>query len=194
MHSKGKRARRVKILYNYILNIALDICLKTFVGLKNDIDNIDGRISIYNIEPKSCSVDLFITKPDNSLPIIKINVGISDTELENNEVAISIIGTLTQQENDIPFADVAAKSILDDYENLKPWVKEGIVHRIGQPDEPKRIGARSLEVRYRMHDEFYPEVDEMGHHDIDEDEIPKTLLPYIKSLHEIYLRVYPQCE
>jgi hypothetical protein len=49
---------------------------------------------------------------------------------------------------------------------------------------------RSLEVRYRMHDKFYPE-DEMGHYDIDEDAIAKTLLPYIQSLHEIYLRIYP---
>jgi len=40
-------------------------------------------------------------------------------------------------------------------------VKEGIVHRIGQPDEPKRIGCRSLEVTYRMLDEHYSE-DEMG--------------------------------
>lgn len=41
-----------------------------------------------------------------------------------------------------------------------------------------------------MHDEFYPE-DEMGNHDIDEDAIAKTLLPYIISLHEIYSRIYP---
>jgi hypothetical protein len=41
-----------------------------------------------------------------------------------------------------------------------------------------------------MHDKFYPE-DEMGHHDIDEEEIAKSLLPYIKSLHEIYSRIYP---
>ena len=27
--------------------------------------------------------------------------------------------------------------------------------------------SRCLEVKYRMHDELYPEVDEMGHHDID---------------------------
>jgi len=33
--------------------------------------------------------------------------------------------------------------------------------------------------------------DEMGHHDIDEEGIAKTLLPYIKSLHEIYSRIYP---
>jgi hypothetical protein len=92
---------------------------------------------------------------------------------------------------DIPFADVAAKSIIDDYENLKPSVKEGIVHRIGQPDEPKRVVSRFLEVKYRMHDKFYPQ-DEMGHHDIDEDEIAKSLLPYIKSLHEIYSSISKQ--
>lgn len=41
-----------------------------------------------------------------------------------------------------------------------------------------------------MLDELYPE-DEMGHHDIAENEIAKTLLPYIKSLHDIYSRIYP---
>ena len=41
-----------------------------------------------------------------------------------------------------------------------------------------------------MLDELYPE-DEMGHHDIDENEVARTLLPYIKSLHEIYFGIYP---
>jgi hypothetical protein len=86
-----------------------------------------------------------------------------------------------QKEHDIPFADVLAKSILDDYQNLKPWIKEGIVHRIGQYNEPSKVASRYLEVKYRIHDELYPEVDEMGHHNIDEDGIAKTLLPYIKS-------------
>lgn len=80
---------------------------------------------------------------------------------------------------------------MDEYQNLKPWVREGIVHRIGQPEEPKRIGARSLEVRYRMHDELYPEIDEFAHHDIDEEGIAKSLLSYIQSLHEIYSRISP---
>jgi hypothetical protein len=178
-------------LYNYILNIAIDICLKTFVKVKHDIDNIDGRISINDIEPKSCNIYLYLTKPDEVLPFIEIDVHVADTELEDNEIAISVMGKLEEQEHDIPFADVSAKSILDDYQNLKPWVKEGIVHRIGQPDEPKRIGDRSLEVKYTMHDEYYPEVDEFAHHDIDEEGIAKSLLPYIKSLHEIYSRIYP---
>ena len=114
-----------------------------------------------------------------------------DTELEKNEIAICIMGTLAEQEHDVPFTDISAKSIIDDYEKLKPWLKEGIVHRIGQPNEPKRVVSRFLEVKYRMHDEFYPEVDEMGYHDIDEEGIANSLLRYIKSLHEIYTRIYP---
>lgn len=172
------------------MNIALDICLRTIERVKKETDNVDGRISVSKTEPKSSSVCLYLTKPDNVLPIIQINVDVADTELEKNEIAICIMGSLVEQENDVPFTDISAKSIIDDYENLKPWVKEGIVHRIGQPNEPKRIVSRILEVKFRMHDEFYPEVDEKGHHNIDEDGIAKTLLPYIISLHEIYSRIY----
>jgi hypothetical protein len=85
----------------------------------------------------------------------------------------------------------SAISFLDDYQDLKPWVKGGIVHRIGQPNEPSKGASRYLEVKYRMHDELYPEVDEFANHDIDEDGIANSLLPYIKSLHEIYSRIYP---
>lgn len=35
-----------------------------------------------------------------------------------------------------------------------------------------------------MQVEPYPEVDEFGHHDIDEEGIVKSLLPHIKSLYE----------
>ncbi len=178
-------------MHNYILNIALDICLKTVIIVRNELNNVDGRISVNDIEPKSCCVYLLLTKPGDILPIMKINVEVADTGLESNEIAISIIGTLEEQEHEIPFADISAKSILDDYQNLRPWLKEGIVHRIGQNYEAKRIGARSLEVKYRMHDELYPEIDEFAHHDIDEEGIAKSLLPYIKSLNEIYSRIYP---
>ncbi len=41
-----------------------------------------------------------------------------------------------------------------------------------------------------MHYEFYPEMDEFAHHDIDEG-ITKTFLPFIKSVQEIYSRIHP---
>src|SRR5687767_2301646 len=106
--------------------------------VRNGMENIDGRISVNDIESKSSGVYLFLTKPNDILPIMKINIEVADTELENNEIAINVIGALDEQEHEIPFADVSAKSIVDDYQNLKPWVKEGIVHRIGQCGEPAR--------------------------------------------------------
>lgn len=172
--------------------MAIDICVKTLIMVRNEIENIDGRISINDIESKSCGVYLFLTKPGDISPIIKINVEIADTELENNEIAINIMGMSEQQKHDTLFGDVSAKSILDDYQNLKPWVKEGIVHRIGQSEESSKVASRYLEVKYRMHDELYPEIDEFAHHDIDEEGIAKSLLPYIKSLNEIYSRIYPK--
>lgn len=178
-------------MYNYFLNVAIDICFKTLIIVRNEMKNIDGRISVIKIEPKSGGAYLFLTKPGDILPIIEINVNVADTELENNEFAIDVSGKLAEQEHEIPFADVSAKSILDDYQNLKPWVKEGIVHRIGQADEPSKVASRYLEVKYRMHDELYPETDEFAHHDIDEEGIAKSLLPYIISLQEIYSRIYP---
>ena len=62
---------------------------------------------------------MYLTNPGDVMPIIQINVDMADTELDNKEIAIHIMGTLTEQEHDIPFADILAKSILDDYENLK---------------------------------------------------------------------------
>jgi hypothetical protein len=75
-------------LHNYILNIAVDICLKTFVIVKDEIDHLDGRISVNNIEARSCDVFLYLTKPDNVLPIILINVEIADTELEKMKLRL----------------------------------------------------------------------------------------------------------
>ena len=88
---------------------------------------------------------MLLTKPGDILPIMKINVEIADTELENNEIDINKMETLAEQEHEIPSADVLAKSIMDDYQNFKPWIKEGIIHRMSQHDDPKRTVSRFLE-------------------------------------------------
>lgn len=86
-----------KALYNYFLNVAIDICFKTLMIIRNEMKNIDGRISVNKIEPKSGGAHLFLTKPGDILPIIEINVNVADTELENNEFAIDIRGKLEEQ-------------------------------------------------------------------------------------------------
>lgn len=98
---------------NYILNIAIDICIRTIERVKKEIDNIDGRISVHKTEPRSSSVCVYFAKPDNVLPIVQIIVDVADTELEKNEIAICIMGTLAEQEDDVPFTDISAKSIID---------------------------------------------------------------------------------
>lgn len=66
-------------MHNYILNIALDICLKTFIRVKNEMDHIVGRISVNEIGPESCDVYLYLTKSDDMLPVIEIDVHLADT-------------------------------------------------------------------------------------------------------------------
>ena len=61
-----------------------------------------------------------------------------------------------------------------------------VVDRAYRHEEPSKVASRYLEVKYRMLDESYPEVYEFANHDIDEEGISKSLLPYIKSLNEIY--------
>lgn len=51
------------------------------------------------------------------MSIIQISVDIADTELDNKDIAINIMGKLTEHEHDVPFANFLAKSILDEYEN-----------------------------------------------------------------------------
>lgn len=41
--------------------IQIDICVKTLIIVRNEMENIDGRI-LNDIEPKSCGVYLLLTK------------------------------------------------------------------------------------------------------------------------------------
>jgi hypothetical protein len=78
---------------------------------------------------------------------------------------------------------------INDYKDLKPYVREGIAHTIS-PEESNRIASRSFEVKYRMFDRMY-EADENYEYDINEDEIAESVLPYIISMQDIYSRIYP---
>ena len=100
-------------LYNHILNIAIDICLKTLLMARNEMENIDGTISVNDIESKSWC--LFASDQTRwHFTNYEDKCREADTELENNEIDINIMGTLAEQEHEIPSADVLAKSIMDD--------------------------------------------------------------------------------
>lgn len=177
-------------MYNYTLNVNLDICLKICTNVIPKIPNIDARISTDGISTDTSIVNLFFTKPGSKIPIIRINVTTTDVQLEKRTFNISILGTIDETESTaVPFADIDIDQIIKDYKNLNPLIKEGISHSITPGRNPNRIASRSLVVKYRMFDRMYEE-DEHHGYDINEDEIAKLVLPYVISMQEIYSRMY----
>ena len=60
-------------MFNYSLNVNLDICLKIYTKVIRKIPNIDARISPDDINPDTSIVNLFSTRPGNRIPFIKIH-------------------------------------------------------------------------------------------------------------------------
>ncbi len=177
-------------MFNYSLTVNLSICLKIYTKVIQRIPNIDGRISPDGISPDTSIVNLFFTWPGSRIPFIKLNITTAEVQLNKYNFNVSIIGTLDESENqNIRFADILIDGIISDYKDLKPHIKEGIVHTVSKGIS-KRIASRSLEIKYRMFDRMYEEDEDYGY-EIDENEIAESVLPYIKSLHEIYSRIYP---
>jgi hypothetical protein len=176
-------------VYNYSLNVNLGICLKIYTKVIQKIPNIDARISPDDISPDTSIVNLFFTRPGNRIPFIKLNITTAEVQLDKYNFNVSIIGTLDESENqNVCFADVLIDGIISDYKDLKPYIKEGIVHTVSY-GESTRIASRSLEVKYRMFDRMYEE-DENHEYDINDDEIAESVLPYIISMQDIYSRIY----
>ncbi|SRR4249919_2514108 len=154
-------------MYNYSLNVNLDICLKIYTKVIRKIPNVDARISPEDINPDTSIVNLFFTKPGSRIPFLKINISTAEIQLNKYHFSVSIIGTLDETENqNFGFIDFLIDGIINDYKDLRPYIKEGIVHTVTQ-GVSNRTASRSLEVKYRMFDRMYEE-DENQDYDIDE--------------------------
>lgn len=176
-------------MFNYSLNVNLDICLKIYTKVIRKIPNIDARISPDDINPDTSIVNLFFTRPGNRIPFIKINITTAEVQLDKYHFSVSIIGTLDETENqNVRFFDILIDRIMSDYGDLKPYIKEGIVHTVTQ-GLSNRVASRSIEVKYRMFDRMYEEDEDYGY-DIDENEIAETVLLHIISMEDIYSRIY----
>jgi len=116
-------------MYNYTLNVNLDICLKICTNVIQKIPSVDARLSPDGIGSDTSVVNLFFTKPGSKIPIIKINVTTTEVQLDKHTFNISIIGTIDETENtNVLFADIDIDQIIKDYKNLKPLIKEGRSH------------------------------------------------------------------
>ena len=168
----------------------LDICLKIYSKVIQKIPSLNGRISPHGISSDTSMVNLFFTKPESKIPIIRINVTTTEVQLEKYTFSISILGTIDETESaNVPFADIDVDMIMKHYRGLKPLIKEGISHSIKAGRNPTRTASRSLVVKYRMFDQMYEEDENYGY-DINEDEIAQSVLPYIVSMQDIYSKIY----
>jgi hypothetical protein len=118
-------------MYNYCLNVNLDICLKIYSKVIQKIPNLNGRISPYGINSDTSIVKLFFTRLGSKIPILRINVTTTEVQLDNNTFSISVLGTIDETESaNVPFAEVEVDRIIEDYKHLNPLIKEGISHSI----------------------------------------------------------------
>jgi hypothetical protein len=177
-------------MFNYSLNVNLDICLKIYSKVIKKIPNIDGRISPDDISPDASITNLFFTKPGSKIPIIRISVTTTEVQLDKYTFSISILGTVDETETEnVPFARIDVNQLMNDYKHLNPLIKEGISHRIKTHSIPNRSASRSLVVSYRMFERMFEEDEDYGY-DINENEIAESVLPYIVSMQDIYSRIY----
>ena len=83
------------------------------------------------------------------------------------------------------FSDADIQSITQDYANLEPVVREGMIHYADDSDakKGKRKVNRTLAVRYRVFDEEIEEnLDYDYGYNIEIDKIAESTIPYLISL------------
>lgn len=103
-------------MYNYTLNVNLDICLKIYTIAIQKIPNIDARISPDGVSSDTSIVNLFFTRLGSKIPIIKINVTMTEVQLDKHTFNISILGTIDETEStNVPFADIDIDQIINNF-------------------------------------------------------------------------------
>lgn len=172
------------------MGIGLDLCLCIFTKLYPRIDNLRARESVDNDSENAASVDLLLFEPQFKSTFAKVEVQLSIYDFVSRALSMQVFAELEGHETEgySTFSDANIQSIIQDYPNLKPIVREGMIHYADDFDtkKGKRKVNRTLAVRYRVFDEEIPEnLDYDYGYDIDVDKIAESTIPYLLSLREI---------
>jgi hypothetical protein len=175
---------------HFLLGIGLDLCLCIFTKLYPRIDNLRARESVDNDSEDAASVDLLLFEPQFKSTFAKVEVHLSIYDFVSRALSMQVFAEFEGHETEgySTFSDANIQSIIKDYQNLKPIVREGMIHYADDFDtkKGKRKVNRTLAVRYRVFDEEIPEnLDYDYGYDIDVDKIAESTIPYLLSLREI---------
>ena len=175
---------------HFLLGIGLDLCLCIFTKLYPHVDALRATESVDNDSENAASVDLLLFEPQFKSTFARTEVHLSIYDLVNRSLSMQVFAELEGHETEgySTFSDANIQSIIQDYSNLKPIVREGMIHYAGDfdPKKGKRKVNRTLAVRYRVFDEEIPEnLDYDYGYEIDIDKIAESTMPYLLSLREI---------
>jgi hypothetical protein len=175
---------------HFLLGIGLDLCLCIFTKLYPHVDALRATESVNNDSENAASVDLLLFEPQFKSTFVRTEVHLSIYDLVNRSLSMQVFAELEGHETEgySTFSDANIQSIIQDYSNLKPIVREGMIHYADDfdPKKGKRKVNRTLAVRYRVFDEEIPEnLDYDYGYEIDIDKIAESTMPYLLSLREI---------
>ena len=175
---------------HFLLGIGLDLCLCIFTKLYPHVDALRATESVDNDSENAASIDLLLFEPQFKSTFASTEVHLSIYDLVNRSLSMQVFAELEGHETEgySTFSDANIQSIIQDYSNLKPIVREGMIHYAGDfdPKKGKRKVNRTLAVRYRVFDEEIPENLDYGYgYEIDIDKIAESTMPYLLSLREI---------
>ena len=160
---------------HFLLGIGLDLCLGIFTKLYPHVDGLKATESVDKDTENAASVDLLLFEPQFRSTFAKVEVHLSIYDLVNRSLSLEVFAELEGHETEgySTFSDASIQSIIQDYSNLKPIVREGMIHYADdfEPNIGKRKVNRTLAVRYRVFDEEFPEnLDYDNDYDIDIDQ------------------------
>ena len=175
---------------HFLLGIGLDLCLGIFTKLYPHVDGLRATESVDKDSENAASVDLLLFEPQFNSTFAKVEVHLSIYDLVNRPLSMQVFAELEGHETEgyFTFSDANIQSIIQDYSNLKPIVREGMIHYADDFDlqKGKRKVNRTLAVRYRVFDEEIPEnLDYDYGYEIDIDKIAESTIPHLLSLREI---------
>ena len=175
---------------HFLLGLGLDLCLCIFTKLYPRIDGLRATESVDNDSENGASINLLLFEPQFKSTFARVEVHLSRYDLVNRSLSIEVFAELEGHETEgySTFSDANIQSLIEDYSDLKPIVREGMIHYADDFDlqKGKRKVNRTLTVRYRVFDEEIQEnLDYDYGYEIDIDKIAESTIPYLLSLREI---------
>jgi hypothetical protein len=173
----------------HFLNIALGICMNVYENASRHISKLEAGIAVGNVDDSHADVNLILKQMECKTTFAVVSVEVTELEMETKKLLIEVFAKKEERElGGVHFDDNIVHSILRDYEEIRPGVKESLLHSKGAGKSQENI-ARELEISFKVFAEAYEITDDFTY-EYDENEIGGAAVPYVTALHEIHSKLH----